>query len=215
MEWGVIEKAPKVQMSGKEKRRERVVGDEEFARYLMCASPLLADVAVVLNDTGLRPDELHRMCWEDIDFLSGRHGKLLVRHGKTPAARRVLPLTPRLRGIVEARWKAADCPGDGWIWPAPTKSEHINHSTLKKQHRNAIARSGVRPFLLYSLRHTFATRIASECRCLDIMGWASLSVAMTYIHPSKDRVLNALSDLGGHKIGHTADSGLLVAEREK
>ena len=41
------------------------------------------------------------------------------------------------------------------------------------------------------------------------MGWASLSVAMTYIHASEDRVLDAFSSLGGHKIGHISDSRIL------
>lgn len=93
VEWGMLEKSPRVQMLGKEKRRERVVGNDEFAKYLTCAQPLLAAVAIVLSDTGLRPDECHRMDWSDISFVNGQHGKLLVRHGKTPAARRELPLT--------------------------------------------------------------------------------------------------------------------------
>ena len=92
----LIDKAPKIEMHGREKRRERVIKDADFARYLKCATPLLADVATVLNDTGLRPDECHRLNWSDVSFVTGRHGALLVREGKTAAARRQLPLTPRL-----------------------------------------------------------------------------------------------------------------------
>jgi hypothetical protein len=51
VEWGMLEKAPKVQMLRGEKRRERVVGDEEFARYLLCTTPLLAEVVTTLRDT--------------------------------------------------------------------------------------------------------------------------------------------------------------------
>ena len=39
------------------------------------------------------------------------------------------------------------------------------------------------------------------------MGWSSLSVAMTYIHPSEDRVLDAFSGMGGHNSGHSVISG--------
>jgi hypothetical protein len=35
-----------------------------------------------------------------------------------------------------------------------------------------------------------------------VMGWSSLSVAMTYIHPSDDLVLDAFSGMGGHNSGH-------------
>jgi hypothetical protein len=103
------------------------------------------------------------------------------------------------------------------VFPAPTKSGHIEHWTLKKQHRSCLKRSTVRPFLIYSLRHTFATRIAPHvdawtlCR---IMGWASLSVAMTYLHAQDERVLAAFSrteERGGHENGHAAEARLEAA----
>jgi integrase len=79
---------------------------------------------------------------------------------------------------------------------------------VKKQHRNALKLSRVRPFVLYSLRHTFATRVAPHVDAwtlCKIMGWASLSVAMTYIHTPEDRVLDAFSALEGrHNTGHSA-----------
>jgi hypothetical protein len=62
------------------------------------------------------------------------------------------------------------------------------------------------------LRHTFATRIAPHVDAWTlrkIMGWASLSVAMRYIHPSDERVLDAISSLGGHNSGHSGNSGNL------
>ena len=48
------------------------------------------------------------------------------------------------------------------MWPAPTKSEHVEPSTVKKQHRKAIKASKVRPFVLYSLRHTFLRRWVNQ-----------------------------------------------------
>src|SRR5262249_23184916 len=102
--------------------------------------------------------------------------RLLVTEGKTAAARRALPLTPRVRIVLEARWNVAGKPSEGYVWPAPTKSGHIDHSTLKKAHTRALKLSGVRHFVLYSLRHTFATRIAPHVDAwtlCKIMGWAS------------------------------------------
>lgn len=197
VEWGLLTQAPKIQMLKGEKFRERVVGDEEFERYLLHTSPLLADVATVLHDTGLRPDEAHRLDWADISFVNGRHGKLRVRYGKTDSARRELPLTPRLRNVLEARWQNAGRLECGWVFPAPTRAGHINHSSLKKQHSRALRMAGVPPFLLYSLRHSFATRIApgvDAWTLCKVMGWSSLSVAMRYIHPSEERVLAAFAE---------------------
>jgi integrase len=212
-EWGVIPQAPKVKMHGPDGRRERVVSDDEFERYLTSATPLLAEVAIVLHDTGLRPDECHRLDWADINFTTGRHGAMLIRCGKTKAARRRLPLTARVRTVLAKRWEEHGRPEEGWIFETATKTGHIDHSTVKKAHRKALKLSRVRPFLLYNLRHSFATRIAPHVDAwtlCKIMGWASLSVAMVYVHASEDQVLAAFSDLGSQENGQGEDSRLLA-----
>jgi len=208
VEWDLLESAPKLGLLPRESHRERVVSPEEESRYLAAASPLMADVATVPGDTGMRPDECYRMCWEDVTWVNGRNGSLLVREGKTVAARRVLPMTPRVRSVLEMRWERVGKPTKGWVWPAPTISGHIDHSSLKKQHAKTLKISKVRPFVIYSLRHTFATRLAPHVDAwtlCKIMGWESLSVAMRYIHPSEDAVLAAVTKLGGHNSGHSLE----------
>ena len=189
-----------------EKRRERVLSIDEESRYLAAAHEPLASIASVLVDSGLRPDEAYRMRWKSVTRINGRHGTFLVTHGKTAAARRMLPMTPRVRAILESRWDGAGKPLDGWIWPAPTRSGHVEPSSLRKQHQNAIRTCKVLPFVLYCLRHTFLTRLAeSGCDVWTlsrIAGHASLTMSQRYIHPSQDAVLDAMARLGGHKIGH-------------
>ena len=163
-EWGELTSVPKVRLLPGENHRELVLTSDEEARYLAAGNKLLADVATVLVDTCLRPEECNRLPWESISWDNGRHGTLLLTHGKTKAARRLLPLTPRVRTLLEARWEAAGKPAEGFVWPALTKSGHIEPSTLKKQHSKAIKLAKVRSFVLYNLRHTFLTRLgASGC----------------------------------------------------
>jgi len=114
------------------------VGDKEEARYLAAASDLLVSIATVLADTGMRPDECYRLRWEAITWMNGRNGTLLVTHGKTAAARRVLPMTPRVRALLQARWERTGKPAEGWIWPAATRNGHVDRSSLKKQHKKAL-----------------------------------------------------------------------------
>jgi len=114
-EWGELEKTPKVRMLPGESHRERVITPEEEARYLAAANPLLLEVATVLVDTGLRPEECYRLLWDSITWVNGRNGALIVTHGKTKAARRVLPMTPRVRRILEARWNANGRPSEGYM----------------------------------------------------------------------------------------------------
>ncbi len=105
VEWGTADSAPKVKLLRGEHHREHVVSREEEARYLVAANELLADIVAVLSDTGMRPEENARLRWESIRWHNGQHGTLQVTHGKTAAARRMLPLSPRVRAILESRWQ--------------------------------------------------------------------------------------------------------------
>lgn len=206
VEWEELDAAPSVKMLSGARSRERVVNPLEEGKYLAASAETLAAVAAILIDTGLRPEECFRLRWESIAWFNGRHGTLLVTHGKTAAARRVLPMTPRVRNILETRWEGAGKPGEGWVWAASTRSGHLEGSSLKKQHANALKLSGVRPFVLYSLRHTFLTRLGeSGCDAWTlarIAGHSSIAMSTRYVHPSEDAVLNAMSRLGGHNSGH-------------
>jgi len=222
-DWGVIEVAPKIQLLAGEARRERVITPEEEKLYLGKCSPLLNDVATVLFDTGLRPDELHRQRWEQVTWPNaGKRGAILVLTGKSAAARRLIPMTPRVLGVLEARWEAQGKPTIGWVWPSATKEGHINHSTVKKQHRAALKDSKVEPFVLYSLRHTFLTRLgASGCDVWTLMriaGHSSIAMSIQYVHPHADTIDRAFAALTGepaksvaiagrHKIGHNRKLG--------
>jgi integrase len=209
VEWGFLENSPKIRMLPGERHREFVLSPEEEAKFLAVAREPLASVATLLADTGMRPEECYRLAWEDVTWVNGRHGTLLIQHGKTAAARRTLPMSPRVRNLLQARWEACGKPVEGWIWPAPTTSGHIEPSSLKKQHTRALKESKVRRFVLYSLRHTFLTRLgASGCdvwTLARIAGHSSVAISARYVHPSEDSVLAAVERLGGHKTGHSAE----------
>ncbi len=219
VEWGELESALKVKLLTGETHRDRVILPEEERRYLTVAPEPLASIVTVLVDSGLRPEECFRMRWENINFSTGKYGSLFVTHGKTAAARRMLPLTPRVRLILETRWEQANKPDDGWVWPAPTASGHIEPSTLKKPHANvfkAITKNlkkkekPLRSFILYSLRHTFLTRLGeSGCNVWTlarIAGHSSITMSSRYVHPGNDAVVDAMLRVGGgHKTGHSGE----------
>jgi integrase len=209
VEWGVIPSLPKVRLLRGERHRERVITPIEEVKYLAAAPEPLASIATVLVDSGLRPEECFRLRWEAITWVNGRHGSMLVTHGKTAAARRMLPMTLRVRNILERQWERAGKPVEGWVWTALTASGHVEPSTIKKQHGRtfkALAEQAgknnekpMRPFVLYSLRHTFLTRLGeSGCNVWTlarIAGHSSIAVSARYVHPSEDAVLNAMAHL--------------------
>lgn len=127
-EWQVIEAAPQIKRLPGERQREHVVTPEEETQYLVTAEkndPELGHAVICLADTGMRPDEFYRMRWENVNWRNGSNGTLFIAHGKTPAARRVLHMTPRLRFVLEARWEQAGSPKEGWVWPSATKERPL------------------------------------------------------------------------------------------
>jgi len=172
---------PKVKLQDGENRRERVVSPEEEKLYLQAAGPLLLDVALILFDCGLRPEEAYSLKWPYI-----RNGNVENYEGKTARARRSVPATARVMDMFERRFQVAA--GD-WIFPAPTQSGHIDRSSVTKQHAAALKASNVEPFVIYSLRHTCLTRWAeSNMNPYELMrraGHADLATTMRYVHMAK------------------------------
>ncbi len=123
-----------------------------------------------------------------------------------------LPMTPRVRGVLQSRWIRAGKSEDGWVWPARTRSGHVEPNSIYGQHLSALQASKVRPFVLYSLRRTFLTRLGeSGCDAWTlarIAGHSSIGISARYVHPSEDKVLAAISRLGGHKSGHSEQKQL-------
>jgi hypothetical protein len=54
-------------------------------------------------------------------------------------------MTPRVRAILETRWIAAGKPEEDWVWPARTRSGHLEPNGIYGQHLKtleAISRLG-------------------------------------------------------------------------
>jgi len=191
-EWGRVERAlPSVKMLPGEKHRERVLTAAEEDLYFSGASTdamaqyadaaLLRDVATILLDCGLRPEECFRVRTENVT-----DGALEIQYGKTANARRRIPMTPRVAATLNMRLSKAN--GSAWVFPAQTKSGHIEPSSLHKQHVKAIM-EGTRifkelskrddvqlvPFELYTLRHHLPHALGTAHGPLDagIPRWAS------------------------------------------
>lgn len=166
-EWAASEKAlPKVRILPGERHREFVVPPEAEAALLEAAAPLLRDTIILLRELGLRPEECFRLRWTDV-----QDGRLWVQHGKTAEARRCIPakeLSPRAWAVLAMRRGLSD---SEWVFPAPTKSGHIEPSSLKKQAAAAFRAARVQPFELCCWRHT------------GLKGWAAWMDPWTHILP--------------------------------
>ncbi len=139
---------------------------------------LLRDAITVLIDCGLRPEECYRLRWDNL-----RDGAIVIHTGKGKGSRRRVPASARALAFLEMRKGTGQ--QDGWIFAAPTKSGHIETSSLKKLHTRALTLSGVTPFVLYDLRHTCLTRWAKGMDSLmlkKLAGHTSLATTARYVH---------------------------------
>jgi integrase len=244
-DWGRVSKIVKFKLLPGENHRERALSEAEDAAYTKAATDFalgldqaylaalsgiratkrneqprkpdsfrLRDVALLMIDAGLRPDECYRLKPENV-----RDGAIWIFEGKTKAARRRIPImTERLNGALEMR-VAQTTPG-AWLFPAETKSGHVEGSTLKKAHAKVLKDSGVLPFELYILRHTCLTRwgeFMDPWKLHKYAGHADMKTTMRYIHPRDESMEEAMeqsraaravrASQGGHAIWHTEDTG--------
>jgi integrase len=174
--------------------RIHVLTTKEETEYFNRAAkfPDLYDVARLIISQGLRPDEV--TCLAKTDYDSDR-GQVHIRRGKTKSARRALKLTTESNLILGRRTAKV---GD-WLFPAGrTPMKHLNRVNNLHDKVCAMAASdGVSlRFVLYDLRHTFATRAAQAgvdlATLAAILGHSSIRLVQRYVHPTQEHQDSAM-----------------------
>jgi integrase len=165
----------------------RVISFEEQNSYIAQASHLLRDIAEVMLDTGLRPEEVFRIKSENIDL---NQNTIFNPFGKTKAARRTVPMTENVASLLRSRMKEAVRRATSFLFPSPQDAQRPIGS-VKRAHRAAAERAGIKgSFRLYDLRHTFATRAAAAGMSLPtlaaILGHTTIQMTMRYVHPAAE-----------------------------
>jgi len=214
VEWGKLDRMPKVTLAKGENRRERVLTDAEVKSYLEACPQPWRDVATLINGEGMRPGECYALRWEHV-LLNGHGGLIQIARGKSKAARRPLPMVPEVYQALKARYEAQGRPAEGWVFPTGAASGHMEESSAKQWHAKALetlekARKEnselpeIKPFEPYCLRHTFGTRMAPKCDVFAlarILGHSSITITQRYVHTQSEAIEQAFQKLvteGGH-----------------
>jgi integrase len=181
-------------------------------KYLGACPQPWKDCAVLILDEGFRPSEVFALQWPHVSFE-----KIAIQDadGKSRAARRVLPMAPRVQTVLLRCWEAAGKPTEGFIFPSGGKCGHFDQNVAKDQHKRALEDCGVRAFVPYTLRHTSRTRLGEKAGgdifvLARIAGHSTISVTQRYIHPQADainRVFAASLPRVGTKLGTARKSG--------
>jgi integrase len=202
-EWGQIDKLVKIKLAPGENQRDRVLSETESEKYLRACPQPWRDCATLIIDEGFRPGEVFALQWPHILF-DDDHGLIKIVEGKSKAARRTLPMTPRVFALLKARHESAGRPDTGWLFPSGGREGHFNGDVAKGQHAKALADSGVEPFEPYVLRHTALTRLAANCNddpfvVMKIAGHSSITITQRYIHPQAEAIGRAFASLVTHR----------------
>jgi integrase len=152
---------------------------EEEREYLFACPEPLRDFATLMLETGMRPVEVRALRVEDV-HLTGDQAWLHVRQSKTEASRRDLfSLSGKAVEVLRKRIEMAE---NGILFFETRGHVDNRHVDVLKTIPH------IKPFRIYDLRHTFATRQV-ECgtdlpTLSALLGHANIKETMRYAHPS-------------------------------
>lgn len=175
----------------------RVLTPDEEKLYLLAASQPLQDIATLMVETGMRPEEVCRIRRENVHL---EHGYLFNPYGKTKAAKRKVPLSEKATAVLAKRMVGVkgDCLFQGRGGDEPIVK--VNNA-----HTATVTRSGVRHFRLYDLRHTWATRAAMAgvdlVTLAAMLGHSRVQMVMRYAHPTEEHQFQAMEKVQKYMAG--------------
>jgi integrase len=176
-------------------QQERVLTYKEQRLYLAEATPVLRDVAGLILETGMRPEEVYTLQRSNIELA---RGFIKVTRGKTPSARRRVELTAEAQRILRERLKT---PAGPYVFPCETDADRPIPK-VNNAHDRAVRDSKVAPFRLYDLRHTWATRAAEAgidlVTLAAMLGHSRIQMVMRYAHPTQHHQFSAMEKLELH-----------------
>jgi len=173
--------------------RMRVVSFAEELAYFQAASQPLRDIARVILETGMRPEEVYRIEVGNLDFV---RRSIYNRCGKTKAAKRTIPMTEEVCRILKERAVKVRA---RYVFPSP-KDPNRPIGGVRKAHDGAVERAGIQEhFRLYDLRHTYATRAVMAGVDLPtlaaLLGHTKIQMTLRYVHPAEEQKRQAAAKL--------------------
>lgn len=161
-----------------ERAREKVLTYEEEARLLAeCGGERvhLKRILICALDTAMRPDEIFKLEWRDVDFATG---VIVIRAENTKIeTERIVGITPRLRTELEALWEYSQ--------KDPGRSVFALKS-VKTSFRTACRNARISGFRFRDCRHTATTRMVNsgmpQAEIMKMTGHTQLKTFLRYVN---------------------------------
>jgi integrase len=148
----------------------------------------LYDVGRLMVLQGPRPAEVMQTRVEHVNL---ERGTWLIPKSESAAGKRTLRLTGEAGSILAAR--VASAPSTGWLFPGKKRGTHL--TDVENAHKAVLNSAGL-VFVLYDLRHPFATRFYQATKDVvalkEVLGHSNLRTIMKYVHVSREHVDGAM-----------------------
>ncbi len=206
-EYGILQAAPRIKLR-KENQRTAVWDVKSEEALLKVAPQPLKDVFLLCHDSGMRPDEVINLRWDDILW---NKSLIFVREGKTRKSTRHVPLSDRVRDALKVRFERNNGlikkAKSEWVFPSKSKTGHITHTAIEKPFRKARKDAKLpKELVLYSARHSFATdlldRTGNIKLVMDVLGHESVTTTQKYLHPAMKNIAEVVNQ---RNVGRAAE----------
>ena len=200
VEWKVLGDRPKITMADAP-GRDRLIDDRtEDDLELAYRTPVRHRrtrrvrerawlVIVILQDCGMRPDEVFPMKVENLHWDANR---IWIPEGKTEKARRFVAMSDRVKTML-LQWCGER--KEGWVFPSSrSKSGHL--TTIAKGFQAARDRAGLDKKLVpYSARHTYGTYAMEKSRNAFAVAKSMGHVDLKSMEPYQHQELEPLREI--------------------
>ena len=186
----------------------RIISDEEERVYLQTADHFqpLGDFALIILRQGLRPSETVALTTDVMDFSKGT---LRITEGKSKAAKRTLKIHVDVAGLLARRVAAAQANDSVYLfpqlklnnnggiqainWAKPQRVEQL----CKTLHNRVCGMTGL-DFVVYSMRHTFATRAymvrPDALGLMRVLGHSNIKMVQRYVNDAEQHAREFMAE---------------------
>lgn len=170
----------------------------------------IRDLAWLILHQGCRPGEFIAMPKERVTLMSadGFPFGSFAAKGKSEAAKRRLPISRFTQPVFTRRM---DDPSP-WLFPSEREAGAKHIGSTQRQWEAVRSEVGIEDLVLYSFRHTFATRAIENGtmtlpELIAVIGHADLRTIMKYVHMRQQNINRAMArnDEFGTRSGQDRD----------
>jgi integrase len=194
----------------KEEPRGKYIPDDEFWELYEYFPEFLKPVACVAYMTGMRRGEILELTWDRVDFDEGCID-LTSEDTKTSEPRKIyFNSIPKLKNVfVGARNRRKK--GQPLVFTTPDGKSISNKWYLQRVLKRACKQTGLGPYRLHDLRHTFNTNMVKagveKVVVMKLTGHKTFAMFARYSHLDREQGEAAMKKLEGFLAGKKAQGG--------